>query len=76
MKELLTMLAQSLVDYPDQVSVNEIIENNDVIILELSVSKQDMGKVIGKHGKIAKALRVVMKACALKHDKRVVVEIV
>lgn len=75
MKELLETIAKSLVDYPDEVSVNEI-ESDNAIILELKVSKDDMGKVIGKQGRIAKAIRTVVKAAAIKENVRVVVEIV
>lgn len=74
MKELLETIATALVDYPDDVSVNEI-ENDKNIILELKVSKDDMGKVIGKQGRIAKAIRTVVKAAAIKENKRVSVEI-
>ncbi len=75
MKELLETIARSLVDYPDEVSVNEVDGDNG-IILELKVSKDDMGKVIGKQGRIAKAIRSVVKAAAIKENIRVVVEIV
>lgn len=75
MKELLEIIARSLVDYPEEVSVNEI-EGDNAIILELKVSKDDMGKVIGKQGRIAKAIRTVVKAAAIKENIRVVVEIV
>jgi predicted RNA-binding protein YlqC (UPF0109 family) len=75
MKELLETIARSLVDYPDEVSVNEL-EGENAIILELKVSKEDMGKVIGKQGRIAKAIRTVVKAAAIKENVRVVVEIV
>jgi len=75
MKELLEIIAKALVDFPDDVSVNETIKNND-IVLELSVNNEDMGKVIGKHGRIARAIRAVIKACAIKENKRVIVEIV
>ena len=75
MKELLEQIARSLVDNPDEVSVNEI-EGEQSLILELKVSEDDMGKVIGKQGRIAKAIRVVMKAAAIKENKRVVVEII
>jgi len=75
MKELLETIARSLVDYPDEVSVNEI-ESENGIILELRVSKEDMGKVIGKQGRIAKAIRTVVKAAAIKENVRVAVEIV
>ncbi len=75
MKELLEQIAKSLVDNPEDVSVNEV-EGEQSLILELRVSEDDMGKVIGKQGRIAKAIRVVMKAAAIKENKRVVVEIV
>ncbi|NLI58501.1 MAG: KH domain-containing protein [Clostridium sp.] len=74
MKELLETLAKALVDNPEEVSVNEV-EGEKSIILELKVAKDDMGKVIGKQGRIAKAIRTVMKAAAVKEDKRVSVEI-
>lgn len=74
MKELVEVIAKSLVDSPDDVSVNEI-EGERSIILELKVAPDDMGKVIGKQGRIAKAIRTVVKAAATKEEKRVVVEI-
>ncbi len=74
MKELLETIARALVDYPDDVSVNEV-EGENAIILELRVAKEDMGKVIGKQGRIAKAIRSVIKAAAIKENVRVVVEI-
>ena len=75
MKELLEILAKSLVDNPDAVKVNEITGEQS-IILELKVAPEDMGKVIGKQGRIAKAIRTVVKAAAIKENKRVVVEII
>ncbi len=75
MKELLEIIAKNLVDYPDMVSVNEI-EGEKSTILELKVAPEDMGKVIGKQGRIAKAIRTVIKAAAIHGDKRVVVEII
>ncbi|WP_186430198.1 KH domain-containing protein [Clostridium sp. BSD9I1] len=74
MKELVEIIAKSLVDSPDMVQVNEIIGEQSVI-LELKVAPEDMGKVIGKQGRIAKAIRTVVKAAAIKENKRVVVEI-
>ncbi|HHV28685.1 KH domain-containing protein [Acetivibrio mesophilus] len=74
MKELLEAIAKALVDCPDDVHVNEV-EGEKSIILELTVSKDDMGKVIGKQGRIAKAIRTVVKAAAVKENKRVSVEI-
>ena len=75
MKELLETIARALVDYPDEVSVSEV-EGDNITILELRVSKEDMGKVIGKQGRIAKAVRTVVKAAAVKENVRVAVEIV
>lgn len=74
MKELVKFIARSLVDDPDAVNVTEI-EGERSIILELRVAPEDMGKVIGKQGKIAKAIRTITKATAAKEGKRVVVEI-
>ncbi|HEY8422627.1 MAG TPA: KH domain-containing protein [Thermoclostridium sp.] len=75
MKELLENIARSLVDNPDDVSVREV-EGERSLILELRVAEEDMGKVIGKQGRIAKAIRTVMKAAAMRNNKRVVVEII
>ena len=75
MKELLEVIAKYLVDNPDSVSVREI-EKEDSTLLELKVSPEDMGKVIGKQGRIARAIRTVVKASAIHDDKRVTVEIV
>lgn len=75
MKELLESIAKALVDFPDEVFVNEI-QNEKSIILELKVAKEDMGKVIGKQGRIAKAIRTVVKAAAVKDSRRVVVDII
>lgn len=74
MKELLEAIAKALVDYPDDVYVNEV-DGEKSMILELTVAKDDMGKVIGKQGRIAKAIRTVVKAAAIKENKRVSVEI-
>ena len=74
MKELLTFVAKSLVDHPDQVVVRET--EAEAIILELSVADEDMGKVIGKQGRIAKAIRTVIKAATATNSKPVYVEIV
>ncbi|MEY8320410.1 KH domain-containing protein [Lachnospiraceae bacterium 46-61] len=74
MKDLLEVIAKNLVDYPEKVSVKEISEEHS-LILELYVSPEDMGKVIGKQGRIAKAIRTVVKACATHEDKRVIIEI-
>ena len=74
MKELVEVIAKSLVDYTDQVVVTET-ENEKAIVLELRVAQSDMGKVIGKQGRIAKAIRSVVKAAASKEEKKVIVEI-
>ncbi len=74
MKELVEIIAKSLVDYPDQVVVTET-EDADTITLLLTVAPDDMGKVIGKKGRIAKSIRTVVRAAALKGDKKVVVDI-
>ncbi len=74
MKELVEIIAKSLVDNPDEVIVTES-ETPKGIIIELTVGAADMGKVIGKQGRIAKALRTVVKAAASKYDKKVIVEI-
>ena len=75
MKELVEIIAKNLVDYPDQVKVKET-EGETTIIIELSVASEDMGKVIGKQGRIAKAMRTVVKSAAVKTDKKVIVEII
>lgn len=75
MLKLVEVIAKSLVDNPDAVEVKEI-EENQTIIIELRVAPSDMGKVIGKQGRIAKAIRTVVKAAAIKENKKVVVEIV
>ncbi len=74
MKEVLEIIAKALVDHPEEVSVSEV-EGEQSVILELRVAESDMGKVIGKQGRIAKAIRTVVKAAASREDKRVVVEI-
>ena len=75
MKELVEVIAKALVDNPDEVSVTEKKEGRTTV-LELHVADGDMGKVIGKQGRIARANRSVVKAAAAKEDKRVVVDIV
>lgn len=74
MIELVEYIAKALVDNPDKVNVNQV-EGEQTIILELRVAPEDMGKVIGKQGRIAKAIRTVVKAAAAKEGKRVMVEI-
>ena len=75
MKELIELIAKSLVDYPEQVVVTED-DSDRATKIELKVASEDMGKVIGKKGRIAKAIRTVAKAAATKDDKKVIVEIV
>ena len=68
------VIAKALVDHPDQVAVTET-EREDSVLVELSVAPTDMGKVIGKSGKIAKAIRSVVKVASVQSDKKVIVEI-
>lgn len=75
MKELVEVIAKSLVDNPEEVTVTET-EKDWATVLELHVAQTDMGKVIGKQGRIAKAIRSVVKAAASREDKKVIVEIV
>lgn len=75
MKELLEELGKALVDDPSQVDV-QAIESDTAMILELRVAQEDIGKVIGKQGRIAKALRVIIKAVGVKEGKKAIVEIV
>lgn len=75
MKELVEVLAKALVDHPEEVVVTETVKENATIV-ELRVASSDMGKVIGKQGRIAKAIRSLVKAAASKDDRKVVVEIV
>lgn len=75
MKELLEFIAKSMVTNSEAVEVKEI-EKESVIVLELHVAQEDMGKVIGKQGRIAKAIRTVVKAAASRESKKFVVEIV
>jgi len=75
MKKLLETLAKALVDHPDMVEVTEK-ETDGTLVLELRVADEDMGKVIGRQGRIAMAIRSVVKAAALRQNKKVVVEIV
>ena len=75
MNEVLETIAKALVENPDDVSVTEV-QGEQSVILELRVNKDDMGKVIGKQGRIAKAIRTVVKAAASREAKHVVVEII
>jgi hypothetical protein len=74
MKELVKFIAQSLVDNPEQVQVNEI-EGEQTSIIELKVAKEDLGKVIGKQGRTARAMRTILSAASTKIRKRAVLEI-
>ncbi|MDO4534725.1 MAG: KH domain-containing protein [Clostridium perfringens] len=75
MKELVEVIAKSLVDKPEEVSVIETF-SDDKIILKLKVSKEDTGKIIGKQGKAARAIRAIVKSCAVKEKKKILVEII
>ena len=75
MKDLITHIAQALVDYPEQVSVSEV-EGNQTSVLELKVAKDDLGKVIGKQGRTARAMRTILSASSAKIKKRAVLEII
>ena len=74
MKNLLTEIAMQLVDYPEQVKVKEI-DGGHSMVLELSVDKQDIGKVIGKKGRNIGAIRTIMNAASVKIQKRIIVEV-
>ena len=74
MKELVEVIAKALVDNPDEVAVTESVKDDEIVV-ELTVASSDMGKVIGKQGRIAKAIRSVVKAAASKEYKKVIVEI-
>jgi predicted RNA-binding protein YlqC (UPF0109 family) len=76
MRELLVYVAQQLVDEPDKVEVEEFDEDDGTLVLELSVGDDDYGKVIGRGGRTAQALRTVVKAAAVKDNRRVLVDIV
>lgn len=75
MKELVEILAKALVNHPEEVNVTEV-NKEDTLVLQVTVNKEDMGKVIGKQGKVAKAIRSVVRAAAIKEGKKVVVEII
>ena len=74
MRELVEVMAKALVEHPEEVSVKKKKKNGEIIV-ELKVAPSDMGKVIGKQGRIAKAIRSVVKAAASKEEKKVTVEI-
>jgi len=75
LKELIEFIAKALVDNPDQVKVSEI-EGEKTSVIELSVSKEDLGKVIGKQGRTARAMRTILSAASTKVRKRAVLEII
>ncbi len=75
MKEIVEVIAKSLVDHPESVEVSEK-QDGDQLVLELRVAEDDMGKVIGRQGRIAKALRTVVKAAATRENRKVTVEII
>ena len=74
MKELLELIAKGLVDRPEDVEVREV-EGDPTTVLELRVAREDLGKVIGKQGRTARAVRTILAAAGMKHRKRVVLEI-
>jgi predicted RNA-binding protein YlqC (UPF0109 family) len=75
MKNLINYIAQALVDHPEKVSVTEV-EGNQTSVLELRVAKEDLGKVIGKQGRTARAMRTILSAASAKIKKRTVLEII
>jgi predicted RNA-binding protein YlqC (UPF0109 family) len=75
LKELVKYIAQALVDYPDEVEVSEI-EGSTTSVIELNVAKEDLGKVIGKQGRTARAMRTILSAASTKIKKRAVLEII
>ncbi len=75
MKDLIKYIAQALVDNPEHVSVEEV-EGNQTSVLELKVAKEDLGKVIGKQGRTARAMRTILSAASAKVKKRTVLEII
>ena len=75
MKELVTYIAKALVDNPEEVEVSEV-EGNQTSVLELKVAKEDLGKVIGKQGRTARAMRTILSAASAKVKKRTVLEII
>ena len=75
MKDLIDVIAKALVDFPEQVEINEVV-GDKTTVLELRVAKEDLGKVIGKQGKTARAMRTILNANATKLKKRAVLEII
>ncbi len=76
MRELLEHLVRALVDRPDQVRIEEFTEDDGTVVFELSVAPEDYGKVIGRGGRTAQAIRAVVKAAGVRREKRVLVDIV
>ena len=74
LKELVEYIAKSLVDHPDEVTVTEV-EGEQISVLELKVAKEDLGKIIGKQGRTARAMRVILTAASTKAKKRCMLEI-
>ena len=75
MKDLIVQIAQALVDNPEQVDVN-VLEGSQATVLELAVAKEDLGKIIGKQGRTARAIRTILSAASAKQRKRAVLEII
>ena len=75
MKDLIKYIAEALVDFPEQVEVNEVV-GNQTSVLELKVAKEDLGKIIGKQGRTARAMRTILSAASAKIKKRTVLEII
>ena len=75
MKDLIKYIAQALVDYPEQVTVTEVV-GSQTSVLELKVAKEDLGKIIGKQGRTARAMRTILSAASAKIKKRTVLEII
>ncbi len=76
MKDLVEYLARALVDHPDSVSVESYEEDDETLVFELSVAEDDVGKVIGRGGRTVNALRCVLRACAAKQEKRILLDVV
>ena len=76
MKDLVEYLARALVDHPDAVSVDSYDEDDETLVYELSVAEDDVGKVIGRGGRTVNALRCVLRACAAKQERRVLLDVV
>lgn len=74
-RDLINRIAQALVDHPEEVSINEI-ESNDTVIIELKVAKEDIGKILGKHGRNVEGIRTILSGMAGKTQKRLRLEIV